>query len=179
MPLRQLDAGKTVVDRERNLKKVATQSEFAIFISLGNSPRPVPAIRRPRTKDPSNMESDHKSNSALRPTFIEGQGVFVPVINKVIAMKDEYDGRDVPWSKAKGLTATRDEWYIILYWKDEIDQLLKEHGGDPLIGWYWTDTEYQFYSAYAWHVTLSYGLVIHYTKTGGNQVRLVSAFNNR
>lgn len=179
MPLRQLDAGKTVVDRERNLKKVATQSAFAIFISLVNSPRPVPAIRRPRTKDPSNMESDHKSNSALRPTFIEGQGVFVPVINKVIAMKDEYDGRYVPWSKAKGLTATRDEWYIILYWKDEINQLLKEHGGDPLIGWYWTDTEHQYTSAYAWYVHLYYGLVSNNAKTNGHRVRLVSAFDNR
>lgn len=179
MPLRQLDAGKTVVDRERNLKKVATQSEFAIFISLVNSPRPVPAIRRPQTKDPSNMETDHKSNSALRPSFIEGQGVFVPVINKVIAMKDEYDGRDVPWSKAKGLTATRDEWYIILYWKDEINQLLKEHGGEPLRGWYWTDTEHQFNSTYAWLVYLNSGYVSGHTKTSGYQVRLVSAFNKR
>ena len=121
------------------------------------------------------MESDHKSNSALRPTFIEGQGVFVPVINKVIAMKDEYDGRYVPWSKAKGLTATRDEWYIILYWKDEINQLLKEHGGEPLRGWYWTDTEHQYYSTDAWYVSLVRGNVNRSTKTNENQVRHVSA----
>lgn len=125
------------------------------------------------------MESDHKSNSALRPSFIEGQGVFVPVINKVIAMKDEYDGRDVPWSKAKGVTATRDEWYIILYWKDEINQLLKEHGGEPLRGWYWTDTEYQSTSPAAWGVDLYGGYVYYNTKTNGYQVRLVSAFDKR
>jgi len=125
------------------------------------------------------MESDYKSNNSLRPTFIEGRGVLVPVINKVIAMKDEYNGKDVPWSKAKGRTATRDEWYIILYWKDEINQLLEEHGGDPLEGWYWTDTEHQSNSTYAWYVGLNNGSVNSSAKTTGAQVRLVSAFDKR
>lgn len=111
----------------------------------------------------------------LHPSFIEGQGVFVPVINKIIAMKDLYDGRDVPWSKAKGKTATRDEWYIILYWRDEINKLLEEHGGEPLKGWYWTDTEYQCNATSAWIVNLYTGFVSYGAKTDGNQVRLVSA----
>ncbi len=118
---------------------------------------------------------NNRNECNLRPSFIEGRGVLVPVINKVIDLKDAYDGKGVLWSKAKGKTATRNEWYIILYWMDEINKLLEEHGGEPLRGWYWTDTEYQYNAPDAWYVNLLYGHVTSSAKTDGHQVRLVSA----
>lgn len=60
-----------------------------------------------------------------------------------------------------------------------LNDILKSIGGDQLKGFHWTeesDEDPQYNATYAWSVDLGYGGVNHYTKTHGNQVRLVSAF---
>ena len=116
-----------------------------------------------------------KSNERLEPRYIEGRGVYVPVIEKVVAMQDLEGGKNLPWSKAKGVAASKEDWYVILYWKEKINALLLEHGGMPIEGWQWTSTESQYNAPYAWTVYLTTGLVGAYNKTTTGRVRPVSA----
>lgn len=111
-----------------------------------------------------------------KPFYVEGRGVFVPIINKVVAMKDSFDGEPVEWKDAvKAGAPTRDEWYIILYFKDEINRLIVENGGDPIASYYWSSSEYSATSA--WIVGFSSGTVYLYTgKYCTHYVRAVAAF---
>lgn len=92
------------------------------------------------------------------------RGIGVPIINKVVALKDAYDGKEVNWDKAVEAGApTKDDWYIILYFKKEINRLLKENGGEPIKDdYYWSSTEYS--TTYAWHAHFSSGYVNTYYK---------------
>ena len=60
-----------------------------------------------------------------------------------------------------------------------LNDILKSIGGDQLRGPHWTeesDEDPQYNATYAWYVYLAGGLVDAGNKTGGYQVRLVSAF---
>lgn len=60
-----------------------------------------------------------------------------------------------------------------------LNDILKSIGGDQLEGLHWTeesDEDPQSNATDAWFVYLSSGYVDYTTKTSGNQVRLVSAF---
>lgn len=116
-----------------------------------------------------------KSNERPGPRYIEGRGVYVPVIEKVVAMQDLEGGKDLPWSKAKGVAASQEDWYVILYWKKKINALLLEHGGKPIEGWHWTGTQSQYYATNAWLVGMYTGYVYTSTKTYTFRVRPVSA----
>jgi len=112
----------------------------------------------------------------LKPRYVEGKGIYVPVVGKYLAMEDSFDGEEVTWYKAKeaGINApTRDEWYIILFFKDEINRLLRENGGEELNKWYWTSTEYS--EVNAWAVYASNGNVYLNTKYNQNSVRAWAA----
>ena len=103
------------------------------------------------------------------------RGIGVPIINKVVALKDAYDGKEVEWEKAvKAGAPTRDDWYIILYFKKEINRLLDENGGDPIRDdYYWSSTEYN--TGNAWYVYFLSGLVTYTYKYGSGVVRPVAA----
>ena len=103
------------------------------------------------------------------------RGIGVPIINKVVALKDAYDGKEVNWDKAVEAGApTRDDWYIILYFKKEINRLLKENGGEPIKDdYYWSSTEYNTLSA--WCVYFYSGVVYSSGKYYGFVVRPVAA----
>ena len=103
------------------------------------------------------------------------RGIGVPIINKVVALKDAYDGKEVNWDKAVEAGApTKDDWYIILYFKKEINRLLKENGGEPIKDdYYWSSTEYN--TTYAWSVYFSSGYVGSTGKFYGFVVRPVAA----
>lgn len=79
-----------------------------------------------------------------------------------------------------GRTGTRLEWLLVQYAKQQsevdIDELLEAIGGDPLVGFVWTEEEYQYSATTAWLVHLNYGHVYCNPKTYGSQVRLISAF---
>ncbi len=61
----------------------------------------------------------------------------------------------------------------MFYFKDEINALLEEHGGDKLEDWYWASTEY--YSFIAWFMDFSNGYCNIYAKSSSNYVRAVAA----
>jgi len=113
--------------------------------------------------------------SELKPRYIEGKGIFIPVINKVLAMKDSYNGKCVTWEEAvKAGAFSKEDAYIIMYFKDEINRLLKKNGGEPLDDdWYWTSTQYS--AAYAWYLLTFNGNMTTTSKPNYNRVRAVSA----
>lgn len=84
-----------------------------------------------------------------RPRYVEGIGIYVPIVGKYLDMSDRFLGNKVDWSEAVRVGApTRDEWYIILYFKAEINRLLRDNGGEELEGWYWASTEASASSAW-------------------------------
>lgn len=59
---------------------------------------------------------------------------------------------------------TKEELMLIFANKDIINQALIEHGGEPMKeDWYWSSSEYSYYSA--WGQSFSDGYVSHYSKT--------------
>ena len=67
------------------------------------------------------------------------------------------------------------QWRFICLFRKELNQALAELGGDKLVGWYWTSTEYN--AAYAWYISLNTGFMNLITKAcGSGKVRAVSAF---
>ena len=98
------------------------------------------------------------------PRYVEGKGIYVPIIGKYLAMRDCFGGEEVTWDEAvKEGAPTRDEWYIILYYKDKINRLLRENGGELLVGEYWTSTEHP--EGLGWYVTA--GGYTNYGDKGG------------
>lgn len=123
---------------------------------------------------------DRSSGQKLTPWVVKDEsgkvrGIGVPIINKLVALKDAYDGKEVEWEKAvKAGAPTRDDWYIILYFKKEINRLLDENGGDPIRDdYYWSSTEYNTYIA--WYVYFHSGFVGYNGKFSSNVVRPVAA----
>ena len=110
----------------------------------------------------------------LKPRYVEGKGIYVPVVGKYLAMQDSFNGAEVNWHNAvKEGAPSRDEWYIILFFKDEINRLLRENGGEELEKWYWTSTEYS--ESNAWSVNASNGNVNSYNKNSQSSVRAWAA----
>lgn len=112
----------------------------------------------------------------LHPRYIEGKGIYVPIIDIVLNMKDE--PKEMTWDEAKDLSLSKQQWFIILYFRDEINALLKEHGGQELEGWYWTSTQYS--QNYAWNVYSGspYCYTNFNTKYYSFSVRAFSAYHN-
>ena len=103
----------------------------------------------------------------LAPTWDEKNGgVYIPLLNITIQSKNlrNADGEYVNWEEANRLAKeaggrlfTRDEAYILLFQKDDINALLKDHGGDPLDDHFWSSSEYG--ETIAWVVGFSSGVV--------------------
>ncbi len=111
------------------------------------------------------------------PRWIDGKGVFVPVINKVVAPKDLPE--EVNWNDAmkatEGHMGSKRDWAFIYAWKDEINGLLAQNGAEPIKDdWYWTETEYS--ATHAWALYFGTGIQSRYRKsTYRYRVRPVSA----
>lgn len=102
--------------------------------------------------------------STLKPYWDESrQAVFVPVVNKFLDAKNLSDRATwddaMKMAKAAGKELpTKKDCYAIMLFKEEIDAILEEHGGDPLAGTYhWTSQEYL--RTYAWYIYFSNGYV--------------------
>lgn len=96
--------------------------------------------------------------ASSEPRYIEGKGIFVPVANIILDMKDLSE-EEMTWVDAREATKkagkrlfTKQEALIILYYLDEIDRLLKENGGKELKKpncWFWTKSQIENYNL-AW-----------------------------
>ena len=110
--------------------------------------------------------------------WIDGKGVFVPVINKVVSTKDLPE--EMNWHDAMkatdGQMGTKRDWAFIYAWKKEINDLLEQHGAEPIRDdWYWTETETS--ATNAWFLNFNGGGQGYNNKSPNRfRVRPVSAF---
>lgn len=111
----------------------------------------------------------------------ERGGVVIPLLGIVLDAKNI--ANDENWDSARTLCAaagqrmfTKREAYVLMWQKDEINAILKEHHGDLLDGWFWTDTEHEKYSAAnAWCVYFGSGVFNNNYKYYTYVVRAVAA----
>ena len=73
----------------------------------------------------------------------------------VIAKNDYQNGNEMPWQEAMVALKTDglDTWNYrqichTMAYRDEIDEMLEENGGDSLDNWYWTCAEYSDYYSF-------------------------------
>lgn len=110
----------------------------------------------------------------------EDGGVVIPTIMKVIPLHRPKD-YDVTWKAAMDIAKESDmtlptveELQHIKLWKDHINTLLAEHGGDQLHGHFWTCTEYS--QNVAWGVYFSSGYTGYGSKYYTGYCRPLAAF---
>lgn len=111
----------------------------------------------------------------------EHKGVFVPIINKVLDIKDLcievkrwVDAMNLARNAGKELPS-REEMLILSYYEDEINEILAQHNGDPLMGCYWSRSEYN--DRVARVMIFSNGVMDNLSKVFPCRVRAVSSIN--
>ena len=117
--------------------------------------------------------------SNLNPTWDEERkAVFIPIINKYLDAK--HSEKEMTWGEAMAYAKkagkelpSQHEMFAILFFKDEINAILEEHGGDLLTEWAWASTEYS--ALYAWYVFFNIGTVPLTNKSDPYCVRAVAA----
>ena len=89
----------------------------------------------------------------------------------VIEAQDFNDGKELNWSEtmkalkeAGKTTWTYRQICLTMFYSDEIDEILKKNGGQPLNNWYWTAAEYS--ANYAFYYTGIYGNLNNGIKNG-------------
>lgn len=109
----------------------------------------------------------------IEPYFVEGKGVFVPLINKILAAEDAYNGEPVCFERAVRAGApTVNEWRIILFFKAQINKLLRDNGAKPLAQhWYWSSTHDRLDGYSAWGVNLLDGSMLSDSRAYDDYVR--------
>ena len=93
-------------------------------------------------------------------------------------------GKEFEWKKAMERlkevgkqTFNKHEMYLIAAYRDEINEKMREIGGEELEGYYWSSTEYS--STGAWYVNFSSGSITYTNyKFNSFYVRPCAAFNN-
>lgn len=138
-------------------------------------------IINPDTKAPVSLEDWKKESDPTRAEWIliETDELKPFLLHKKLAD----GGRSFTFDEAlkAGNTLTRAQGLALYNAKyNGLREALELIGGDPIRGWVWTceADDPQCSAADAWYVGLNYGNVYYSTKTYGNQVRLVSAFNS-
>lgn len=93
----------------------------------------------------------------IQPYWVEEQqGVYIPLIDKVL-LKNNVP--EMPYGD-----------YMYLQ-KDDINKILKEHGGDILDNWFGSSSEYGLY--YEWFVNFGSGYCYYATKLNYSASRAV------
>lgn len=147
-----IEAGFTVIrrgdTRQPIIKKASLEGKFRNIRWIIMERFETKAARDRRVKeleeDPKVILDDFFTD---RPYWDEERGgVAIPLLGIVLDAKNLAEKED--WSSARTLCAvagqrlfTKSEAYILMWQKDEINAVLKEHNGDLLDGWFWTDTE--------------------------------------
>ena len=105
-----------------------------------------------------------KPADIVTPAFEDGKFIGARVCvggeDFIIAPKDYRDGKEMPWQeamdalKAEGLaTWNYRQICLTMAYRDEIDEMLEENGGDSLDNWYWTCAEYSAYYSFNYYGT--------------------------
>lgn len=87
-----------------------------------------------------------KLKELIQPYWVEEQqGVYIPLIDKVLLKNNipamSYDGY-MKYAESNGVQiATKDELLHMYLQKDEINKILKKHGGDMLDTWFGSSSE--------------------------------------
>ncbi len=109
----------------------------------------------------------------------EHQAVFVPLINKLLDPKNLCEAERT-WDEAMQLAKaagkeliSKKDIYALLFFKEEINDILRKHDGDLLEGYFWSSLE--FNATYAWYVYFGNGYLGIYNKNDTCQVRAVVA----
>ena len=117
-----------------------------------------------------------KLKELIQPYWVEEQqGVYIPLIDKVLLKNNipempYYDYME--YAKSNGVQiATKDELLYMYLQKDDINKILKEHGGDILDNWFGSSSEYGLY--YEWSVNFGSGYCYNATKLNYNVSRAV------
>lgn len=113
----------------------------------------------------------------------EHNGIFVPIIGKIIEAKNLVAPEPMNWydfmnlAKTQGKqVATRKELIMLYRQKDEINAILKEHDGDLLEGRFGASSEYN--KLCGWFIDFSYGFCIIIYKTDSFLARTVKELPN-
>lgn len=117
-------------------------------------------------------------------SWIENKGVLIEIDgeipHKFIVYKHDIKEECDWWDGKKACEdifcrmPTCKELLVISENKKEIDELMKEHGGEPLKDeYYWSSSESNYYDFYAWVVSPFDGYVGNFTKTYSYRVRCV------
>ena len=154
------------------LKDIAKALQIIAGAGVGKNVEEAPAPQ-PETTE---VKSDF---SNLNPTWDEErEAVFIPIINKYLDAKRS--AKEMTWDEAMAYAKkagkelpSKHEMFAILFFKDEINAILEEHGGDLLTEWAWASTEYSAFIA--WFVYFSNGYVTDSYKYDNGYVRAVAA----
>lgn len=103
---------------------------------------------------------NNKLKELIQPYWVEEQqGVYIPLIDKVLLKNNVPEmpyGDYMEYAKSNGVQiATKDELLHMYLQKDEINKILKKHGGDMLDTWFGSSSKYGLYSK--WLVNLGSG----------------------
>ena len=126
----------------------------------------------------SHPETTSQGNNFLPYWDEERQGVVIPVIGKVLDAKnlskkaEKWDASMQLATAAGKALPSKKEMYALLFFKDEINDILKKHGGDLLESCFWASTECSGIGAWYTSFPTGYGNYYRYT---ANYVRAVAA----
>lgn len=130
------------------------------------------------------VNTEVKTPEGLEPRWDErNQGVFIPALGKLLPLheptseeKEWQDAMDIAASLGQQLPTQR-EWHLLYYYKDAIDAILEEHGGDKLdSNYFWSSTEGN--QRGAWYVSFNNGTMNNLSKYFTYTVRPLAAFKN-
>lgn len=117
---------------------------------------------------------------ASRPRYLNG-GVFVPALGIILDLNPLSES--AKWDEAMNIAKangkrlpTIDEWHYIYYHRDDINAIIKEHGGTELNSYHWSSTELS--ATHSWFVSFSNGHFNYFSKYHSLVVRAVAAFNS-
>lgn len=125
---------------------------------------------------------DRNLKEMIAPRWIEEQqGVYIPLIDKVL-LKDNVLSMPyhdyMSYAKERNVQiATKEELLQMYLQKEEINNILKEHNGDLLDGWFGSSSEYSLYSE--WVVYFGSGNCSFTHKDNSILSRAVVALNNK
>ena len=127
-----------------------------------------------------------KVKKIIQPYWVEEQqGVYIPLIDKVL-LKDNVPAMSyakfIEYAKINRVEiATKEELLQMYSQKDDINKILKEHGGDILDNWFGSSSEHL--SLYEWFVNFGSGnwsySSKHYSYVSRAVVDLKSKTNNK